>query len=57
LFGFFVFQEIKNQETIIDHSEKKKKTVPQRKEEQKVAYFKGMREKKERKKTRHRPTN
>ena len=36
---FFVFQEIKNQEIIIDHLKKKKKTVPQRKEEQKSGIF------------------
>ena len=53
---FFVFQEIKNQEIIIDHL-KKKKTVPQRKEEQKSCIFYREKRQKERKETKHRPTN
>jgi hypothetical protein len=53
---FFVFQEIKNQEIIIDHLKKKKKQSLKGKKNKKAVYFIGSREKK-RKETKHRPTN
>ena len=46
---FFVFQEIKNQEIIIDHLKKKKQSLKGKKNK-KAVYFIGRRDKKKEKK-------